>query len=167
MAPLNQVKGGPGNSFEYKRGFSGRALCGGRAVRGGRQRRGKKSSFISSRVDEQAGDEAEDSEEPSKLEPEAGLISDSLSSGEEDIEAAAVTVKAYSVLLQSLNDTTQRGQPPPKKQKKKRVELSENVELGDKDLDLVVEPEDTDDLGIDDMIDDDGDGDDEANEGTL
>ena len=68
-----------------------------------------------------------------------------------------MAVKPYSVLLQSLNETSQRGQPSQKKPKKNDFEVVVNIETGEKDVDLVLEPEKVENFGVEERIDEDGD----------
>lgn len=120
-----------------------------------------KSSFASSRVDDQTQDHAEQQhDETSKFDDKSVL---GVSSDDDDEEAAATAVKPYSVLLQSLHETSQQGQPSRKKQKQNDFEVVENINTGEKDLDLVLEPEEVANLGIEELIDEDGD--DEIHEG--
>lgn len=128
------------------------------AGRGRRTRGGLKSSFTSSRVDDEIQDDAEQhSDETSKLGGESILDSDGVSSDDDGEEAVATGVKPYSVLLQSLTETSQPGQPSRKKQKKNDFEVVENIDTGERDLDLVLEPEEVGNLGIEELIDEDGD----------
>lgn len=127
------------------------------------RRRGLKSNFTSSRVDDQTQDDAgQHSNENSKSYEESILDSGGVSSDDDGEEVAATTVKPYSVLLQSLNETSQRGQPSRKKQKKNDLEVVETIDTGEKDLDLVLEPEEVGNFGIEELIDD---GDDKIDEG--
>ncbi|MCJ1343070.1 hypothetical protein MMC31_001261 [Peltigera leucophlebia] len=153
MAPFQGVKGRAQGSYEKSARNSDRNSHYAQAGRGRRARGGLKSSFSSSRVDDQTQDDAEQhSKETSKLD-------DDDDDGE---EAAATAVKPYSVLLQSLNEISQRGQPSRKKQKKNDFEVVENIDTGEKDLDLVLEPEEVGNFGTEELIDD---GDDEIDEG--
>lgn len=163
MAPFQGVKGRAQGSYEKSARNSDRNSHYAQAGRGRRARGGLKSSFSSSRVDDQTQDDAEQhSKETSKLDDESILGSDGVSSDDDGEEAAATAVKPYSVLLQSLNDISQRGQPSRKKQKKNDFEVVENIDTGEKDLDLVLEPEEVGNFGTEELIDD---GDDEIDEG--
>lgn len=90
--------------------------------------------------------------------------SDDLSSDEDNANTAVSAIKPYGALLQSLNDTTQRGQPQRKKQKKSELEVFGNIDAVE-DVDLVIEPEEAEAIGIDEFTEDDGD--DEAEKGLL
>lgn len=159
MAPFRGVKG-PQSSYHKPARNSERNS---HYAQAGRTR--LKSSFTSSRVDDQTQDHAEQHhDETSKFDDKSVLDSDGVSSDDDDDrEAAATAVKPYSVLLQSLHETSQRGQPSRKKQKQNDFEVVENINTGEKDLDLVLEPEEVENLGIEELIDEDGD--DEIHEG--
>lgn len=160
MAPFNKAKVRPGSNNQRARGGAlGRGI-GGRGRRGERAPRtgdGKKSSFKSTRIAEKAEDGSDHSDEPSHNDASLKSSSDDLSSDEEDAETAVTAIKPYSVLLRSLNDHTQPGQPPRKRQKPSELVALEESDAAKKDLDLVIEPEDVDDPSVDEVIDDDGD----------
>lgn len=158
MALFRGVKGRARGSYDKSRRSSDRNFHYAQAGRSGQTRGGLKLSFTSSRVNHQTQDDAEQrSDETSKLDDEPILDSDGVSSDDGDEETAATTVKPYKVLLQSLNGTSQRGQPPRKIQKKNDFEVVENTDSREKDLDLVLEPEEIENFGIEELIDEDRD----------
>ena len=161
MAP---VRAGKGRAQSKSARSGDRTSHYAQSRRGGRTRGGLKPSFTSSRVDDQTQDDPEQHfDETSNLDDEPALDSDGVSTDDDDEEAAVLAVKPYSVLLQSLNETSQREQPSRKKLKKKDFEVVENIETGEKDVDLVLEPEEVENFGFEELIDEDGD--DEIDEG--
>lgn len=168
MALFNQSKGPSRRKNEPTRGYGNRAFGHGKGGRGGQVERlrrtkgSKKASFSSTRTDEKNRNDSNQSDEALETDAELEWGSDGLSSDEEDATAAASAFKPYSALLQSLNDTTERGQPQRKKPKKTEFEVYGNIDSVE-DVDLVIEPEEADDLGIAELTDDDGD--DEAGKG--
>lgn len=168
MALFNQSKGRPRSKNEPTRGYGNRAFGRGKGGRGrhgeraGRTKGSKKASFSSTRIDENNRSDPYQSVEALETDAELEWGSDGLSSDEEDATAAASAIKPYSALLQSLNDTTERGQPQRKRRKKNESEISGNIDSVE-DVDLVIEPEEADDLGIGELPEDDGD--DEAEKG--
>lgn len=157
MAPFRGVKGAQSSYHKPARNSERNSHY----AQAGRTR---VKSITSSRVDDQTQDHAEQHhDETSKFDDKSDLDSDGVSSDDDDEEAAATAVKPYSVLLQSLHETSQRGQPSRKKQKQNDFEVVENINTGEKDLDLVLEPEEVGNLGIEELIDEDGD--DEIHEG--
>lgn len=165
MAPYRGIKGRAQSSHTKSARNSERNSHYAQAGRGRRTRAGLKSNFTSSRVDDQTQDHAKQQhyDETSKLDGESILDSDVVSSDDDDKDAVVAAVKPYSVLLQSLHETSQRGQPSRKKQKQNDFEVVENINIGEKDLDLVLEPEEAENFGIEELIDEDGD--DEIHEG--
>lgn len=163
MAPFRRGKGRAQSSYEKSARSGDRKSHYAESGRGGRTRGGLKPSFTSSRVDDQTEDQEQRFDETSKLDDQSNLDSDGVSSDDDDEEAAVMAVKPYSVLLQSLNETSQRGQPSRKKPKKKVFEVVEIIETGEKDVDLVLEPEEVEKFGVEELIDEDGD--DEIDEG--
>lgn len=168
MTLFNQSKGQPRAKTSRTRGQGNRALRRGRGGRGGRgdrlgqTNRAKKASFNSTRIDEKSRSDLEQSEQVSETdtEPESNL--NGPSSDEEDATAAGFAVRPYSTLLQSLSDTTQHGRPQRKKRKKNEFEVSGKIDAV-QDVDLVIEPEEAEDLRIGELSDDDRD--DEAEKG--
>lgn len=167
MALFNQSKGMPRGKYERTGGDINRALDrakGGRGRRLRRTRGSKKAFFNSTRIDQKNRSDSDRSEKASGTDTELASGSGSSSNDEEDATAAASATKPYTTLLRSLNDTTQRGQPQGKKRKRVDIELSGETEVVE-DVDLVIELEETEDLGIGELTDDDGD--DEAEKGLL
>lgn len=176
MASFNQPKGRIRGNSERTRGNGNRPLGRGKGGRGGRggqggrlgrhgRRRGdKKTSFNSTRVDEEHRSDSDQSEEASDGDAELEFGSDGLSSDEEDGTAATSAIKPYSALLQSLNNSIQRGEPQRKKRRKIEFGVSGKIDAV-KGVDLVIEPEEAEDLGIGELTDDDGN--DEAEGGML
>lgn len=160
MAIFNKSKGRPQGNSERTRGDSNRALGrgkGGRGGRGGRLGRirgSKKASFNSTRIDETNRSDSDQSEKTSETNAELESGSDGLSSDEEDATAAASAIKPYSVLLRSLNDSTQHGQPQRKKRRRSAFEVSGKTDAVE-DVDLVIEAEEAEGLGIGELTDDD------------
>ena len=164
MAPFRGVNGRAQSSYNKPARNSERNSHYVLAGRGRRTRAGLKSNFTSGRVDDQTQDHAKQHyDKTSKLDDESNLDSDGVSSDDDDEDAAATAVKPYSVLLQSLHETAQRGQPSRKKQKQNDFEVVENINAEEKDLDLVREPEEVGNSVIEELIDEDGD--DEIHEG--
>lgn len=115
-------------------------------------------------MDEKNESGSDEFQKASEIEAELESDLDGLSSDEEDATAAASDIKPYSALLQSLNGNTQRGQPQRKKRKKSEYEVS--VKIDDRDgVDLVIEPEEREDLGIGEIHDEDRN--DEVEKGAL
>ncbi|MCJ1263971.1 rRNA-binding ribosome biosynthesis protein utp25 [Lobaria immixta] len=158
MASFNQPKGRIRGNSEWTRGNGNRALGrgkggrGGRLGRHGRGRGDKKASFNSTRVDEEHRSDSDQSEKASEVDAELEFGSDGLSSDEEDGAAAASVVKPYSALLQSLNDSIQHEEPPQQKRRKIEFEVSGKIDVVE-DVDLVIEPEEAEDLGIGELTD--------------
>lgn len=98
------------------------------------------------------------------MDAELEFGSDGLSSDEEDGAAAASVVKPYSALLQSLNDSIQHEEPQRQKRRKIEFEVSGKIDVVE-DVDLVIETEEAEDLGIGELTDDYGN--DEAEGGML
>lgn len=170
MTLFNQSKGQPRAKNLRTRGQGNRALRRGRGGRGGRgdrlgqTNRAKKASFKSTRTDEKSRSDSEQSEQASESDAELESNLNGPSSDEEDATAGGFAVKPYSALLQSLSDTTQHEQPQRKKRKKSEFEVSGKIDAV-QDVDLVVEPEEAEDLGIGELTDDDRD--DEAEKGLF
>ena len=140
-----------GGSERQGRGGNRGALRGrgrGRGSDGHAARAGRKNAFYSTRVEEQIEDVPEHDVDSSVDGSEGlGAVSENLSdSDEEDIPKDIV--KPYSALLQSLS--SDNGEPLRKKRKIERTEVSLEVEIPENELDRVEEPEDAEDLGVDD-----------------
>lgn len=164
MAPFRGGKGRAQINYEDSARSGDRKSHYAQSRRGGRTRGGLKRNFTSSRVDDQTQDDPEQRyDEASRSYEQSTSDSDGVLSDDDDEEAAAMSVKPYSVLLQSLNETSQRGQPSRKKPKKNDFEVVVNIETGEKDVDLVLEPEEVEKFGVEERIDEDGD--DEIDEG--
>ena len=123
------------------------------------------SSFNSNRIAEQAEDGSDHSNEPLKNDTCLKSSSDDQSSDDEDTTAAVTTIKPYSVLLRSLNNSTQSGLPQRKRQKISELVPFEEIDTAKEDLDLVIEPEEDNDPAVDEVIHDEGD--DAEEEGVL
>lgn len=161
MAPFRGGKGRAQSSYEDSARSGDRKS---HYAQSRRTRGGLKRSFTSSRVDDQTQDDPEQRfDETSRLDEQSTSDSDGVLSDDDDEEVAVTAVKPYSVLLQSLNETSQRGQPSRKKSKKNDFEVVVNIETGEKDVDLVLEPEEVEILGVEELINEDGD--DEIDEG--
>lgn len=169
MAPLGKSKGWPRSDNQRTRGGSARATGRGLRSRGRRgdrsswPRGGAKSSFKSTRIAEQEKDISDRSEEFSKQDTGLETSSDELSSDEGNAETAVTPIKPYNVLLQSFNHYKPPGEPPRKRQKQSELLGFEEIDVTKSDLDLVMESEESNDLGVDELIYDDGD---EADEGV-
>lgn len=166
MAPF---RGGKGRAQSYYEGLTrsgDRKSQYAQSRHCGRPKGGLKRNFTSSRLDDQTQDDPEQRfDETSRLDEQLTSESDRILSDDDDEEAAVTAVKPYSVLLQSLNETSQLGQPSRKKPKKDDFEVVVNTETGEKDVDLVLEPEEVENFGVEERIDEDGD--DEIDEGML
>lgn len=161
MAPFRGGKGRAQSSYEDSARSGDRKS---HYAQSRRTRGGLKRNFTSSRVDDQTQDDPEQRfDETSRLDEQSTSDSDGVLSDDDDEEVAVMAVKPYSVLLQSLNETSQRGQPSRKKSKKNDFEVVLNIETGEKDVDLVLEPEEVENFGVEELIDEDGD--DEIDEG--
>lgn len=163
MAPLRGGKGQAQSNYEDSARSGDRKSHYAQSRRDGRTRRLKRN-FTSSRVDDHSQDDPEQRfDEASRLDEQSNSDSDGVLSDDDDEEAAVMAIKPYSILLQSLNETSQRGQPSRKKPKKNDVEVVVNIETEEKDVDLVLEPEEVENSGVEERIDEDGD--DEIDEG--
>lgn len=157
MATFRAGKGQAQSSYEASARSGDRKSRYAQSRRGGRTRGGLKRNFTSSRVDDQTQDDPEQLlDETSRLDEQSTSDSDVVLSDDDDEEAAVMAIKPYSVLLQSLNETSQRGQPSRKKPKKNDFEVVVNIETGEKDVDLVLEPEEVEKFGVEELIDEDG-----------
>lgn len=164
MAPFRGGKGRVQSNYEDSARSGDRKSHYAQSRRGERTRGGLKRNFTSSRVDDHTQDDPEQRfDEASRLDEQSTSDSDGILSDDDDEEAAVMAVKPYSVLLQSLNETSQRGQPSRKKSKKNDFEVVVNIETGEKDVDLVLEPEEVENSGVEERIDEDRD--DEIDEG--
>lgn len=108
----------------------------------------KRSSFKSTRVEEQREVASEDEEEDFALESEEYAQQDSSassSSDEEDVHAS--TVQPYNALLLSLNGNEQRSEPQRKRRKISDNQDLREVEVLDEEVDPTEEPESHDDSG--------------------
>lgn len=76
-----------------------------------------------------------------------GIVSEPLGDSDDEYVPKDI-VKPYSALLQSLS--TDSGEPRKKKRKVEKTEVTLEAELPENDVDRVEEPEDVEDLGIDD-----------------
>lgn len=164
MAPFRGGKGRAQSNYDDSARSGDRKSHYAQSRRGGRTRGGLKRNFTSSRVDDQTQHDPEQRfDEASRSSEQSTSDSDGVLSDGDDEEAAVMAVKPYSVLLQSLNETSQRGQPSRKKPKKNDFEVVVNIETGEKDVDLVLEPEEVEKFGVEERIDEDVD--DEIDEG--
>ena len=132
------------------RGGSSRVLRGrkrGRDSNGHAARTGKKNVFYSTRVEEHGEVPANVVENSVNGSEDLGAVSEQLSdSDEEDVRKDIV--KPYGALLLSLS--TNDGQPLRKKRKIRMTEVSLDAELPGNEADRVEEPEDVEDVGVDD-----------------
>lgn len=140
-----------GGSERQGRGGNRGALRGrgrGRGSDGHAARAGRKNAFNSTRVEELIEDVPEHDVDSSADGSEGiGAVSETLSDSDEE-DVPKDIVKPYSALLQSLN--SDNGEPLRKKRKVERTEVSLEVETPENELDRVEEPEDAEDLGVDD-----------------
>ena len=147
MAPFARGRGGVrgGSIFRESpnRSHRGRVKARGRGVYAS-----KRSSFKSTRIEEQREVASEDEEEDYALESEEYAQQDSSASGSSDGEDVhASTVQPYNALLLSLNGNEQRSEP-----QRKRRKISDNqdlrvVEVLSEEVDPIEEPESHDDSG--------------------
>ena len=124
MAPFARGRGGVrgGSIFRESpnRSHRGRVKARGRGVYAS-----KRSSFKSTRIEEQREVASEDEKEDYALESEEYAQQDSSASGSSDGEDAhASTVQPYNALLLSLNGNEQRSEP-----QRKRRKISDNQDL--------------------------------------
>ena len=116
---------------------------------------GKKTTFHSTRIEDQLADVSEDGK------GNLGETDDAQDSGEgsesssdSEDEVPSVSIQPYTSLLQSLNSQTERGAPQRKKQKFDSMPISkEDGNLFAASLDEVEEPEEVENLGIHDFDD--------------
>lgn len=166
MAPLRGGKGRVQSNYEDSTRSGDRKSQYAQSRHGGRPRGGLKRNFTSSRVDDQTQDDPEQRfDGTSRLDEQSTSDSDGILSDDDDEGAAVTAVRPYSVLLQSLNESSQQGQPSRKKPKKDDFEVVVNIESGEEDVDLVLEPEEVENFGVEERIDEDGD--EEIDEGML
>ncbi|KAF6229628.1 hypothetical protein HO173_011483 [Letharia columbiana] len=129
---------------DRSRAFRGRGR--GRGSDGHAARAGRKNAFYSTRVEEQIGDVPEnDVESFEDGSEELEMVSKS-SSDSDNEDVPKDVVKPYSALLQSLSTDSE---PPRKRRKVEKVEVSLETEVPENALDRVDEPEDAEDLGVD------------------
>lgn len=130
---------------DKSRAFRGRGR--GRGSDGHAARAGRKNAFYSTRVEEQIGDVPEnDVESFEDGSEELEMVSKS-SSDSDNEDVPKNVVKPYSALLQSLSTDSE---PPRKRRKVEKVEVPLETEVPENALDRVDEPEDAEDLGVDD-----------------
>lgn len=150
-------------------GFRGRSRSGNRGSNGGIRGRpargrgrgrgtgdsitkpGHKSTFFSTRVEEDPKTTFEGSEEGSDFREEDSAVEDTQLSSDSDEDDPLSTVQPYSALLQTLNTKSEREEPARKKRKFEQTRNSENEDdiVIEGDLDGLEEPENADDLSTD------------------
>ena len=147
MAPFGRGRGrgrgGSGIREAPNRSHRGRGKAGGRG-----DYTGSRSSFKSTRVEEQREVASEDEEEnyTLKSDPDAqGDSSATSSSDEEDVHAS--TVQPYNALLLSLNGNEQRSEPQRKRRKISNDQDFRGIEVLGEEVDPIEEPESRDDSG--------------------
>ena len=148
MAPL--IKGrGRGRSGGSFRQAPNRSHRGRGKARGGGDYASNRSSFKSSRIEEQREEAAsEDEEKDYTLESDGDAQADSSassSSDEEDVHAS--TVQPYNALLLSLNGNEQPSEPQRKRRKTSNDQEFRGIEVLGEEVDPIEEPESRDDSG--------------------
>ena len=150
MAPsFTKTINSRGGGERHGRGGGNRNLRGrgrGRGNDGHAARAGRKNVFYSTRVEEQVGDLPEDDVEIS-VDGLEDLASDRLNDSD-DADVAKNIVKPYHALLQSLS--TDSGRPVRKRRKVGNTEVSLQAETLENELDRVEEPEEVEELSIED-----------------
>ena len=147
MAPFARGRGRGRGGRSFREGPN-RSHRGRGKARGRGDYASKRSSFKSTRVEEQREVASEDEEEDYALEGDEDAQQDSSSSSssdEEDIHAS--TVQPYNALLLSLNGNEQRSEPQRKRRKTSNDQGLKEVEVLGEDVDLTEEPESHDDSG--------------------
>ena len=146
MAPFARGRGGVRGGSSFREGPN-RSHRGRGKARGRSDYAIKRSSFKSTRVEEQREVTSEDEEEDYALESDekAQQSSPSSSSDEEDVHAS--TVQPYDALLLSLNGNEQRSEPQRKRRKVSNDQGLKEVEVLGEEVDLIEEPESHDDSG--------------------
>lgn len=149
--PLGKTSNSREGGDRHGRGGSNRAFRGrgrGRGSNGHAARAGRKNVFYSTRVEEQIGDVPEDDVEGSIDGSEDHSVASDHLNDSDDEDVAKYIVKPYNALLQSLN--TDSGEPVRKKRKVEKTEDSLKAEIPENELDRVEEPEEVEELGVDD-----------------
>ena len=147
MAPFvrgrGRGRGGSGFREAPNRSHRGRGKA-----RGGGDYAGRRSSFKSTRVEEQREVASEDEEEDYALKIDEDAQEDSSASSisdEEDVHAS--TVQPYNALLLSLNGNGQRSEPQRKRRKISNDQDFRGIEELGEEVDPIEEPESRDDSG--------------------
>ncbi|MCJ1451220.1 rRNA-binding ribosome biosynthesis protein utp25 [Mycoblastus sanguinarius] len=146
----DNVKARRGGGISARGGFRGiRGGKGrGRGRAGAGARAGNRSTFYSTRVEEDPTDFSRDGGKE--------LVSDSTESDQEpsatssdsdDPDGAKDVVKPYNALLQTLNANIRHGEPEKKKRRFERIEAVQRVETLEDELDEVEDTEEVEDLG--------------------
>ena len=130
--------GGRGPSSAYRRGQNSRGSA------------SRKSTFKTSRIEDQVDKVSTDSEEVHQADDDFGDPSGKSSSDE---EAAGSQINPYNVLLQSLNAGSHVTQPERKKRKVTQIESTKSPKVAEQDRDLVTELEDSTNIDMDELID--------------
>ena len=147
MAPFARGRG-RGRGGSGFRGGPNRSHRGRGKPRGVGDYAGNRSSFKSTRVEEQREVASEDEQEdyPSEIDENAQVDSSaSSSSDEEDIQAS--TVQPYNALLLSLNGNEQRSEPQRKRRKISNDLGVSGIKVLGEEVDPIEEPEDQEDSG--------------------
>ncbi len=113
----------------------------------------KKDTFYSTRVEEEPNNASGGNEEESELGDDGSLLEASESSSDSDEDVQINAVQPYSALLQSLNANSERDESVRKKRKIEQTQTfkKRNDLAIEGDLDRVVEPEDAETSGTDDI----------------
>ena len=147
MAPFARGRG-RGRGGSGFRGGLNRSHRGRGKARGVGEYAGNRSSFKSTRVEEQRDFASEDEEEDYPSESDENVQVDSSASSstdEEDVQAS--TVQPYNALLLSLNGNEQRSEPQRKRRKISNDLGASGVEVLGEEVDTIEEPEDREDSG--------------------
>ena len=147
MAPFGRGRG-RGRGGSGIREASNRSHRGRGKARGRGDYTGSRSSFKSTRVEEQREVTSEDEEENYTLKSDQDAQGDSSatsSSDEEDVHAS--TVQPYNALLLSLNGNEQRSEPQRKRRKISNDQDFRGIEVLGEEVDPIEEPESRDDSG--------------------
>ena len=147
MAPFVRGRGRGRGGSSFREGPN-RSHRGRGKARGRGDYAGNRSSFKSTRVEEQREVDSADEEEDYAFESDENAQEDSSassSSDEEDVHAS--TVQPYNALLLSLNGNEQRSEPQRKRRKISNDQDFREVEVLGEEVDLIEEPESHDDSG--------------------
>lgn len=148
MAPFVRGRGGGRGGSSFREGPN-RSHRGRGKARGRSDYASNRSSFKSTRVEEQREVASEDEEEDYALESDEDAQEDSsaFSSNDEEEDFHASTVQPYNALLLSLNGNEQRSEPQRKRRKVSNDQDFRGIELSGEEVDPIEEPENHDDSG--------------------